>query len=87
MSNSGATAATVLSLLVSVVGTASGSAGTEASELSTSALLFWVKFVVSRCENGFFCFVNHLSGGGVNANHNAKHSPSLACKNKTENEL
>ena len=25
-------------------------------------------------------------GGGVNANHNAKHSPSLACKNKTEND-
>ena len=23
---------------------------------------------------------------GVNANHNAKHSPSLACKNKTEND-
>ena len=23
---------------------------------------------------------------GFNANHNAKHSPSLACKNKTEND-
>ena len=26
------------------------------------------------------CSVNHLSGGGVNANHNATHSPSLAPK-------
>ena len=25
-------------------------------------------------------------GGGVNANHNATHSLSLACKNKTEND-
>ena len=33
--------------------------------------------------NGFFCSVNHLSGGGVNANHD---SPSLAYKNKTEND-
>ena len=55
---------------------------------------FWVpwfiaKFVVSRCDttNLFcFCFVNQLSGDGVNANHNAKHSLSLACKNKTEND-
>ena len=31
-----------------------------------------------------FCTVNHLSGGGVNANHNATHSPSLARKKKTE---
>ena len=30
--------------------------------------------------------VNHLSGGGVNANHDATHKPSLACKNKTEND-
>ena len=29
-----------------------------------------------------FCTVNHLSGGGVNANHNATHSPSLARKRK-----
>ena len=35
---------------------------------------------------GFFCFVNHLRGGGVNANDNATHSPSLARKNKTEND-
>ena len=28
----------------------------------------------------FFCSVNHVSGGGVNANHNATHSPSLAHK-------
>ena len=34
--------------------------------------------------NGFFSSVNYLSGGGVNANHNAKQPPSLACKNKTE---
>ena len=39
-----------------------------------------------QTSNGFFCSVNHLSGGGVNANHNAKHSPSLVCKNKTEND-
>ena len=36
--------------------------------------------------NGFFCSVNHLSGGGVNANHDATHLPSLASKNKTEND-
>ena len=45
--------------------------------------------VALRClqtSNGFFCSVNHLSGGGVNANHNATHSPSLARKNKTEND-
>ena len=29
-----------------------------------------------------FCTVNHLSGGGVYANHNATHSPSLARKRK-----
>ena len=28
--------------------------------------------------NGFFCSVNHLSGDGVNANHNAKHVPAKA---------
>ena len=39
-----------------------------------------------QTSNGFFCSVNHLSGGGVNANHNATHSPSLARKNKTEND-
>ena len=33
-----------------------------------------------QTSNGFFCSVNHLSGGGVNANHNATHSPSLARK-------
>ena len=50
---------------------------------------FIAKFVVSRCEfanlEWVFCSVNHLSGGGVNANHGATHSPSLALKNKTEN--
>ena len=52
--------------------------------------LIYSKFVTSRCalqtSNGFFCSVNYLSGGGINANHNAKHSPCLACKNKTEND-
>ena len=35
-----------------------------------------------------FSSVNQLSGGGVNANHNATHSPSLAVagKNKIEND-
>ena len=37
-----------------------------------------------QTSDGFFCFINHLSGGGVNANRNAMCSPSLACKNKTE---
>ena len=41
------------------------------------------KFVASRFV--FFCSVNHFSGGGVNASHNAIRLPSLACKNKTEN--
>ena len=45
---------------------------------------FIAKFVVSRCTftnfEWVFCFVNHLSGGGVNANHDATHSPSLALK-------
>ena len=48
------------------------------------------KFIVSRCVfanfEWFFCSVNHLSGGGVNANHNTTHSPSLARKNKIEND-
>ena len=35
-----------------------------------------------QTSNGFFCSINHLSGGGVNANHDL---PSLAHKNKTEN--
>ena len=39
-----------------------------------------------QTTNGFFCSVNHLSGGGVNANHKATHSPSLARKNKIEND-
>ena len=39
-----------------------------------------------QTSNGFFCSVNHLSGCGVYANHNATHSPSLARKNKTEND-
>ena len=36
-----------------------------------------------QTSNGFFCSINHLSGGGVNANHDL---PSLAHKNKTEND-
>ena len=36
-----------------------------------------------QTSNGFFCSVNHLSAGGVNASHD---SPSLAHKNKTEND-
>ena len=39
-----------------------------------------------QTSNWFLFPVNHLSGGGVNANYNAKHSSSLACKNKTGNE-
>ena len=39
-----------------------------------------------QTSNGFCCSVNHLTGGGVNANDNAMHSPSLASKNKTEND-
>ena len=31
-----------------------------------------------QTSNGFFCSVNHLSGGEVSVNHNATHSPSLA---------
>ena len=51
-----------------------------------------VKFVVWCCgfcklrsDFGFLCSVNHLSGGGINANHNETRSPSLAGKNHTEN--
>ena len=39
-----------------------------------------------QTSNGFFCSVNHLSGGEVNVNHSATHLPSLARKNKTEND-
>ena len=39
-----------------------------------------------QTSSGFFCSINHLSGGGVNANHNAMHSPSLAFKNVIEND-
>ena len=60
---------------------------------------FTAKFVVSRCvfrkprrNFGFFCSVSHLSGGGVNANHNTTRSPMPASpmpaspsKTKTEN--
>ena len=39
-----------------------------------------------QTSNGFFCFISHLSGGRINVGHNATHSPSLAGKNKTEND-
>ena len=39
-----------------------------------------------QTSNGLFCSVNHLSRGGVNANHDATHSLGLARKNKTEND-
>ena len=52
---------------------------------SSTSRLVTAKFVVSRCafcklrrDFGFFCSVNHLSEGGVNANHNVTCSPSLA---------
>ena len=51
------------------------------------------KFVVSRrlqFSKGFwvflFCPWNHLSGGGVHANHNAMHLPCFTRKNKTAND-
>ena len=55
---------------------------------------FWgskliAKFVVSRCPFANFVWVflfrQSFEWGGVNANHNATHSLSLAGKNKTEN--
>ena len=39
-----------------------------------------------QTSNGFFGSLNHLSGGGVNTNHNATRSPSLARKNKTQHD-
>ena len=39
-----------------------------------------------QTSSGFFCSINHLSGGGVSANHNAMHLPSLAFKDKIEND-
>ena len=35
-----------------------------------------------QTSNGFFCSVNHLSGGGVNTNHNATHYPAWPAKTK-----
>ena len=47
----------------------------------------WIALrVLIQTSHGFFCSVNHLSGGGVYANHDATHSPGLARKNKTEND-
>ena len=42
--------------------------------------------VCLQTSNGFFCSINHLSGGGVNTNHNAMHLPSLARKKKIKND-
>ena len=57
---------------------------------SDLSLQIRAKFIVSRCVfancQWFSCSVKHLSGGGVNANHNTTHSPSLAHKNKIEND-
>ena len=40
-----------------------------------------------QTSNRFSCYVNHLSSvGGVSGNHNATLSPSLARKNKTDND-
>ena len=52
-----------------------------------SSQIRWIALRVYKLtSNGFFCSVNHLSGGGVYANHNVTHSPGLARKNKTEND-
>ena len=56
------------------------------SDIKSYSQILCVSLRRLQTSNGFFCSVNHLSGGGVNANHNAKHSPSLVCKNKTEND-
>ena len=54
------------------------------TSLTVFAFEFTANFAVSRCPFcklqrglGFFCFVNHFSYGGVNANHNATGSLSL----------
>ena len=41
----------------------------------------YIALRVFQTSKGFWVLgsVNHLSGGGINANHNATHSPSLAC--------
>jgi len=55
--------------------------------------LHTTKFIALHCafckvQRDFgFCSVNHLSGGRVDVNHNATHSPSLAHKNKTDMKL
>ena len=60
--------------------------------LASIFLVAWfiAKFVVSRYAfanfEWVFPFRQSFDWSGVNANHNAKHSPSLACKHKTEND-
>ena len=39
-----------------------------------------------QTSNESFGSVNHLSGGGVNPNHNATRSPILARQNKTQHD-
>ena len=65
------------------------------SELLTQIIyVHFAKFVLSRCalctlrrDFGFFCSVNLSNGGEFNANHNVwTRLPSLAYKNKTENQ-
>ena len=55
---------------------------------STASLM--AKFVISRCVfanfEWVFCSINHLSGGGVNAHHNATQLTQLSRKNKIEND-
>ena len=62
---------------------------TTTKKNSKTPTRFIAKFVASHCAfanfEWVFCSVRHFSGGGVNANHDATHSPSLALKNKTEN--
>ena len=71
-----------------------GSQNFNTGDLVKETIRFTNKFVVSRCvlcklrrDFWFFCSVNYLSRGGVIANHNEKHSPSLARKYKTNMKL
>ena len=71
-----------------------GSQHFNSGDLVEETITFTIKFVVSRCvlcklrrDFWFFCSVNHLSRGGVNANHNATLSPSWARKYKTDMNL
>ena len=57
----------------------------SSSRITSKFVALHFMFCKLRRNFGFFCSVNHFSGGGVNTSHNAIRSPSLACKNKTEN--